>query len=343
MIVRLLVLTLLLVPLPAVAELRLPAGFTAQVYVTGEGFDTDTSRGIRGIPATSTLAFDQTGLLYLARTGRRYVGGEAYDLWPIYRIPTGGARLSPVVEGRYFYGPPLPNPQVGATRRGREIFVTTFDRERKVGALYRMVDGRAELFAGGTPERGARPVLRQPEAAAVDSAGNLYVADRAQGVVVRFNPEGRVLDPGYVTIARPRLLAIDERDHLWVGSDGDAEAPYQQGPGEIVRVSPQGTSEVLYRGPVIAALGLGPGNTLFVADRHEKQIFVLAQDGKRIEFARFTDGDVPRSLGFAPVTPETRRAGVAGDLFIVTIKGGTWPVNEVLRISGPFDDLARAR
>jgi hypothetical protein len=343
MIVRLLVLTLLLVPLPAVAELRLPAGFTAQVYVTGEGFDTDTSRGIRGIPATSTLAFDQTGLLYLARTGRRYVGGEAYDLWPIYRIPTGGARLSPVVEGRYFYGPPLPNPQVGATRRGREIFVTTFDRERKVGALYRMVDGQAELFAGGTPERGARPVLRQPEAAAVDSAGNLYVADRAQGVVVRFNPEGRVLDPGYVTIARPRLLAIDERDYLWVGSDGDAEAPYQQGPGEIVRVSPQGISEVLYRGPVIAALGLGPGNTLFVADRHEKQIFVLAQDGKRIEFARFTDGDVPRSLGFAPVTPETRRAGVAGDLFIVTIKGGTWPVNEVLRISGPFDDLARAR
>jgi hypothetical protein len=343
MIVRLLVLTLLLVPLPAVAELRLPAGFTAQVYVTGEGFDTDTSRGIRGIPATSTLAFDQTGLLYLARTGRRYVGGEVYDLWPIYRIPTGGARLSPVVEGRYFYGPPLPNPQVGATRRGREIFVTTFDRERKVGALYRMVDGRAELFAGGTPERGARPVLRQPEAAAVDSAGNLYVADRAQGVVVRFNPEGRVLDPGYVTIARPRLLAIDERDYLWVGSDGDAEAPYQQGPGEIVRVSPQGVSEVLYRGPVIAALGLGPGNSLFVADRHEKQIFVLAQDGKRIEFARFTDGDVPRSLGFAPVTPETRRAGVAGDLFIVTIKGGTWPVNEVLRISGPFDDLARPR
>jgi hypothetical protein len=343
MIVRLLVLTLLLVPLPAVAELRLPAGFTAQVYVTGEGFDTDTSRGIRGIPATSTLAFDQTGLLYLARTGRRYVGGEVYDLWPIYRIPTGGARLSPVVEGRYFYGPPLPNPQVGATRRGREIFVTTFDRERKVGALYRMVDGRAELFAGGTPERGARPVLRQPEAAAVDSAGNLYVADRAQGVVVRFNPEGRVLDPGYVTIARPRLLAIDERDYLWVGSDGDAEAPYQQGPGEIVRVSPQGVSEVLYRGPVIAALGLGPGNSLFVADRHEKQIFVLTQDGKRIEFASFTDGDVPRSLGFAPVTPETRRAGVAGDLFIVTIKGGTWPVNEVLRISGPFDDLARPR
>jgi hypothetical protein len=324
MIVALLALVLVLVPLAAAAEVRLPAGFTAQVYVTGEGFDTDTSRGVRGIPATSTLAVDQSGLLYLARTGRRYVGGEFYDLWPIYRIPAGGARLTPDAEGRYLYGPPLPNPQVGATRRGRELFVTTFDRERRVGALYRVVDGRAELFAGGTPERGARPVLRQPEAAVVDSAGNIYVADRAQGVVVRLNPEGRVLEPSYVTIARPRLLAIDEQDHLWIGSDGSAEAPYQ-------------------RGPVIAALGLGPGNVLFVADRHEKQIFILTPDGKRIDFASFTNGDVPRGLGFAPVTPETRRAGVAGDLFVVTIKGGTWPVNEVIRISGPFDDLARPR
>jgi hypothetical protein len=153
-----------------------------------------------------TLTFDQAGSLYLARTGRRYVGGEAYDLWPIYRIPAGGARLSPDVEGRYFYGPPLLNPQVGATRRGRELFVTTFDRERKVGALYRVVDGRAELFAGGTPERGARPVLRQPEASAVDSAGNLYVADRAEGVIVRLDPEGRLLNPAFVKLARPRLL-----------------------------------------------------------------------------------------------------------------------------------------
>src|SRR5207245_4556721 len=87
--------------------------------------------------------------------------------------------------------------------------------------------------------RGVRPVLRQPEASAVDSAGNVYVTDRAQGVIVRLSPEGRVLDPAYVTIARPRLLAIDEQDHLWIGSDGSAEAPYQPGPGEIVRVSPR--------------------------------------------------------------------------------------------------------
>ena len=213
MIARLLALALLLFPLSASAEMRLPSGFAAQVYVTGEGFDTDTSRGVRGIPGTSTLAFDRAGFLYMARTGRRYVGGEIYDLWPIFRFPAGGTRLTPENESRFFYGPPLPNPQVGATRRGHELFVTTFDRERKVGAVYRVVDGRAELFAGGTPDKGVRPVLRQPEAAAVDSAGNVYVTDRAQNVIVRLGPDGRVLDPAFVTVARPRLLAIDEQLH----------------------------------------------------------------------------------------------------------------------------------
>jgi len=343
MITALLVLTLVLAPFPALAELRLPSGFTAQVYVTGDGFDTDAARGVRGIPSTSTLAFDRAGALYLGRSGRRYLGGDVYDLWPIYRIPAGGARLTPDTEARYFHGPPLPNPQVAATRGGREILVTTFDRERKVGAVYRLIDGRAELFAGGTPERGVRPILKQPEGAAVDTAGNVYVADRDQGLVVRLDPDGRALDPRYLTVARPRLLAIDDKNQLWVGSDGSAEVPIQQGPGEILRVDAQGASAVVFRGPVVAALGLSPASHVFVASRQERVVFVLTPDGKRVDFATFTDGDAPRSLGFAPVTPETQRLGIAGDLFIATIKAGAWPVNEILRISGPFDDIVRPR
>ncbi len=93
---------LVLVPLPAAAELRLPAGFTVQVYVTGEGFDTDAWRGRNG--ATSAA-----------------------------RSTTSGRSTG--------------SPQVAATRRGRQLFVTTFDRERRIGALYRLADGRAELFA----------------------------------------------------------------------------------------------------------------------------------------------------------------------------------------------------
>src|SRR5213083_2153187 len=153
---------------PTGAEPIVPPGFGVHVYVTGDGFEASPGGGARGVRSTSTLAFDETGALYLARTGRRYAGGEGEELWPLYRIPRGGARLTPPTEAQ-FYWPPLLNAQVAAMRAGRELFVTTFDRDRKVGVVYRMLGGRAELFAGGTPPAGGPPLLVQPEGAAVDA------------------------------------------------------------------------------------------------------------------------------------------------------------------------------
>lgn len=337
----LVLLALVLAPAPAGAEIQLPPGFSARVYVGGEGFDAAAGGGGAGLPAMSTLALDEAGNLYLARTGRRYFGGEADDLWPIYRIPAGGARLSPRTEARYFHGPPLLNAQVTAVRGGREVFVTTYDRDRKVGVLYRMLDGRAELFAGGTPPAGAPPLLVQPEGAAVDAAGNVYVADRARDVVVKLDPAGRVLDPRYVRVSRPRLVAAGEGDRVWVAGDGTAEAPWQQGIGEIWSVGPDGAPRVVLRGPVPAAIAASAAGWLLVADRRAATLFALDAGGQRIELASFTDGDAPRGLAWAPVTPETRRAGLAGDLFVVVIRRGAFQTNEVLRVSGPFDAHVR--
>jgi hypothetical protein len=332
-------LVLLLAPGLASAELVLPDGFTTGVYVSGSGFESSPAQTLDGIPSVSTMAFDETGTLYLARTGRRYSGGEFDDRWPIYRIPPGGARLTQDSEGRFFHGPPLPSPQVAAVRAGREIFVTTFDRDRKIGVLYRILDGAIELFAGGTPPPGTPPLLTQPEGAAVDAAGHLYVADRAAGRIVRLDPQGRLLDPQWLTVMRPRALVMGDRDQLWVGSDGGAEAPWQSGPGEIWRVGRDGVPSVIVRGPLAAAISVGPGGRLFVADRQAARIFVVSPEGERMEFARFTGGDAPRALCFAPATPATRQAGIAGDLFVVTIRRGAWRLNEVIRISGPFDRL----
>lgn len=325
---------------PTAADMLLPPGFSAQVYVTGQGFDPGRRADVRGIPAVSTLAVDHAGVLYLARTGRRYTGGEIHDLVPIYRIPPGGARLAADSIGRFQHGPPLPNPQVAVIRGGQELFVTTFDRDRKIGVLYRMADDEIELVAGGTPTDGTAPLLRQPEGAAIDAAGNLYVVDREQGAVVRLDATGRVLDLRWLDVTRPRLIAVDG-DHLWIGSDGAAQAPWQRGPGEIWRVGPGGAVSVLLRGPVAAGFALGPAGHLFVADRQAAEVFVLAPDGRRLEFARFTDGDAPRGLAFVPDTPATRQAGIAGDLLVVTIPRGAWPVNDVLRVSGPFERFLR--
>lgn len=340
---RWLALVLLLVPAGAGADIVLPPGFTAQVYVSGEGFDAATARAGRGIPAVSTAAFDATGALYLGRTGRRYSGGEVEDIWPVYRIPAGGGRVTPATEGRFLLGPPVPNPSVGAVRDGRELFITTFDRERRIGVLYRLLDGRIEMIAGGTPDKGEVPLLRQPEGVAVDAGGRLYVADRDQGAVVRLDPSGRVLERRWVTVSRPRVLSFDSLGYLWIGADAKAEAPWQQGPGEIWRVSPAGEAHLVLSGPVAQGITVSPGGAAFVADRHGAQVFALTADGVRVDFARFTDNDTPRGIVFAPATPATRAAGIAGDLFIITIQRGAWPVNEVVRISGPFDELVRQR
>ena len=333
----------LLAPAAALAEIILPVGFSARVYVTGDGFGGSTEVRGRGIPTTPTLAVDQRGALYLARSGRRYSGGEFDYLASMYRIKPGGGQLTPATEARYFHGAPLNNAQVSGGRDGRELFVTTFDRDRRVGVLYRLIDGRFQLFAGGTPEPGMPPALIQPEAAAVDAAGNVYVADRAAGAVVRFDSTGRVLDPTYARVIRPRTLTVDESGHLWVGSDGGAEAPWQPGPGAVWRVAPGGEQRLILEGPVPQGLSPGPGGSVFVADRQASEVFGVTPDGTRVRFARFTDGDAPRGLAFVPDTPETRAAGLAGDLLVSVIRTGVFQLNQIVRISGPFSELARQR
>jgi sugar lactone lactonase YvrE len=336
----LLLLVVLLVPAAAGAEMTLPPGFTAQTYVTGQGFD---GSGVApGIPSTGTLAFDPVGVLYAARSGRRYIGGgEVEDVWPVFRIPLGGGRLTRDTEARFLYGPPLPNGQLGVARGPHELLVTTYDRERKHGVLYRIVDGRASLVAGGTPPPGAAPVLRQPEGVALDAGGHIYVADRQHGVVLRLDAEGRVLDPRWLVVPRPRLL-VAHGERMWVAADGEAEAPWQRGTGEIWTVGPEGRRLAL-KGPIATGMDVSPSGHLFVADRQGSRVLAVTPEGATFDFAAFTDGDAPRTIAWAPVTEATRRAGIAGDLFMVVIRRGTWALNEIVRVSGPFDDLVRAR
>jgi hypothetical protein len=92
-----------------------------------------------------------------------------------------------------------------------------------------------------------------------------------------------------------------------------------------------------------AAIAVSVGGSLLVADRQGGELFALTPGGQRIPFLSYTNGDAPRGLVFAPDTPQTRRAGIAGDLFVATINAGAWQVNDVVQISGPFDELIRQR
>ncbi len=337
-------LVLALLPVAASAGVALPPGFTQQVYVTGQGFERGAEPGNTGVPVATTLGFDAAGHLYLAKSGSRYGTGQSEELLSrVYRIPPGGVRLTPATEGRYLHGPPLRNPEVGAVGPGGEVFLTTYDPDRELGVVYRMRDGHPVLFAGGTPAAGSAAVFKQPEGVAVDATGHVYVADRGRDRVVKLDPSGKVVETTWLglRVPRARMLALDPAGPLWVAGDGGAAAPWQDGTGQIWRVGPDGSARLVFDGPHAAAIAAGPGGALFVAERPAATLFVLTADGRRIEFAGFDGGTVPRGLAFAPVTPETRQAGIAGDLFVVTFTLRTWYINEVVRISGPFADLLR--
>jgi DNA-binding beta-propeller fold protein YncE len=338
----LLALIVFLFAVPASAQVALPPGFIAKVYVTGQGFDPSAQRNAPGIPAMATMALDPSGALYLAKSpfGARQDPGEA--LGPVYRVPVGGARITRESEAQYFYGPPLWNPDVAGVNAKGELFVSSFDRDRRIGALYQIVDGRASLFAGGTPPPGSPPLLRDAEGAAFDGSGNVYVADREQGIVVKLDPTGKVLDPRFLTtLGRARALAFDLQGQLWIASDGPPDSPFQDGSGAIWRANPERVLSRILQGPLPAGVSLSPGGALFVAQRRVGKVVVLTPEGKQVEFASFTDAGFLRALAFAPLTEATRRAGIAGDLFVVVSSRGNFSVSEVIRISGPFESFVR--
>jgi hypothetical protein len=89
-------------------------------------------------------------------------------------------------------------------------------------------------------------------------------------------------------------------------------------------------------------MSLSPEGNLFVAQRRSGRIFVLTPERRRVDFASFGRGAALRTLVFPPDTEQTRRAGIAGSLFVLVFPELDYPVREVIRISGPFDEYVRA-
>jgi len=318
--------------------LRLPPGFQASIYVTGVGFHDEQ----RGIPAVVSMTFDRRGALYFARTANRlkeiYGRGDAR----VYRMLPGAAKVTPTTEKQFLFGPPLHDPDELAVNGSGEVFVSA-SHPTGDGVVYRLSpNGIGSLFAGG-PDASGQPLLRDPEGIAFDKAGNVYVVDNDLGVVVKLNEKGKVLDPRWLTgLGRGRTLTIDAKDNLWIGSDGAHDSEHIDRNGEILRVPlAGGKRETVYSGALPSGMSFSPGGNLFVAQRRAHKIFALTAAGKRIEFASFTGRSALRTLAFPPVTEQTRKLGIAGDLFVMVFPMLDYPVREVIRVTGPFDDYVK--
>ena len=273
---------------------------------------------------------------------------ERRDGRPHARVPRAAGRRAP--HARHRVPVPLraaPAQRPGGRRPQRGSSCSSRPSTATGGSAFSigMIDGRAELFAGGTPPRDQAPLLRQPEG--VGGRLGRTALRRRSGIGARGPPRSRraaSLDPRYVVGAAAPGAGDGCTDTLWIGADGNAEAPWQQGPGEIWRVPPDGSPALLLRGPIPAAIAASPGGHLFVADRQGSRA-VRRHAGRPAHPVRRPTARATRRAGSRspPTRPRRAGAGIAGDLFVATINQGAWPVNEVVRISGPFDSSIRQR
>jgi len=322
-------------------DMTLPPGFKASTYFTGSGFDPDENQNAGGIPAIVSFVFDHDGNLYFARTANRLREIYDSDSAPIYRVPADVRRIDPKTERKYLFGPELKDPDEVAVNDKGEVFVSSSDLREGFGSVYRLSsDGKAALFAGGPPAKGGRPLFMDPEGIAFDHQGQVYVTDRDLGKVVKLDQSGRVIHPDFMTgLGRVRTLTFDPRGFFWVGSDGPHFTPHEDGSGRIFRADlPDGRLKLLHSGPLASGMGLSPKGNLFAAQRRSGLLFALTPGGRRVEFAAFRGNAALRTLAFPPDTKATRQAGIAGDLFVMVFPELDYPVREIIRISGPFDD-----
>jgi DNA-binding CsgD family transcriptional regulator/sugar lactone lactonase YvrE len=174
-----------------------------------------------------------------------------------------------------------------------EIYIAEGNRVREVNR-----DGRISTFAGtgtagnaGDGGPAAQAQLNMPQGLAVDSAGNVYIADTLNNRVRRVDVDGTittVAGAGEPTLNLPTGLAIGFSDTLFIADTGNNVIRRLGPDGAIHTVA--GTGEAGYRGDAGSALdavlqapgGLafdGEGN-LFIADTLNQRVRRIDVNGQ---------------------------------------------------------------
>ena len=183
-------------------------------------------------------------------------------------------------DGRQATASPLVRPLALAIGRAGEIYIAEGNRIREVKK-----DGRITTFAGtgtagssGDGAPAAQAQLNTPQGLAVDSLGNVYIADTLNHRVRRVDADGTITtvagtgEAGYAGDGRPgreaRLnlptgLAIGFSDAVFIADTGNNVIRQLGQDGAIRTVAGAGEAGYRGEGPALSALLHSPGGLAF--------------------------------------------------------------------------------
>lgn len=162
---------------------------------------------------------------------------------------------------------------------------------------YSATDGDVAAASAQTPFGGAGTAegkTQRPMGVAVDSAGNVWVVDRENNRVEKFDETGKFLmqfgklGPGDGEFNDPRAIAISPTGTVWVSDLGNHRVQAFNSEGKFVRKITNASFSEPY------GVATGPGGVLWVSDAGSDKLFEFNESGT---FIRYGSGSASSPSG----------------------------------------------
>jgi len=307
--------------------------------------------------APRAIARDSAGNLYVADSGNSLIRKIGMDLSvrTIAGLGTGGFSG----DGKAAVNAQLNSPAGITVDAAGNVYIADAGNQRirkiDLGGIITTIAGTGSAQYGGDSGPATLATLNMPAGLALDSSGNLYIADTGNHAVRKLTVDGTITtvagngthgfsgdggSPGSALLDSPSAVAIDRDGNLFVADAGNHR---------IRRISPDGSlgppvistfpdaNAALWRTP--AGIAVDPSGNLYVADQDDHRVFRVEPTGRLTTIAGTGSAGFSGDVGLPLETMLSGPQGVAvdasGNMYIcdtgnnrvrrLTASGGTPP------------------